>query len=149
MSFSWSSHISEPYKFSESRVRDTKETIHLSDLTYYIVVEGENNMRCWWLLVRIYSHVVGEVVFFLNVRVKTVRHFVEIIFTDAADETIGFHVFFDAFQLITQLSERVNDQTFNTSVDDIMFKYCIVNCLYRRVGVIMYHIILYYIVKLY
>jgi len=74
-------------------------------------------MRCWWLLqVRVYSHVVGEVVFFLYVRVKTVRHFIEIIFADAADKTIGLHVFFDAFQLVTQLSERVNDQTFNTSV---------------------------------
>lgn len=51
--------------------------------------------------------------FFLYVCIKTMRNFVEIIFADTADETIGFHVLLDAFQLVTQLSERVNDQTLN------------------------------------
>jgi len=75
-------------------------------------------------------------VFFLYVRVETVRHFVEIIFADAANETIGLHILLDTFQLVTQLSERVNDQTFNTSIsDNNMYTVClyIVNLLYNRV----------------
>lgn len=52
----------------------------------------------------------------LHVRVETVRHFVEVVLADAADETVGLHVLLDAFQLVTQLSERVDDQTFEHNI---------------------------------
>lgn len=90
-------------------IRPTRRTLFIPLWRVEIILSTER-----WSLA--YSHVVGEVVFFLYVRVETVRHFVEIIFADAANETIGLHVLFDTFQLVTQLSERVDDQTFNASV---------------------------------
>lgn len=58
-----------------------------------------------------YSHVVGQVVLLLHVSVKAVRYFVEVVLADTADETVGLHVLLHAFQLISQFTERVNDQT--------------------------------------
>lgn len=49
---------------------------------------------------------------FLDVGVEAVWYFIEIIFANTADETVGLHVFFDAFQLVTQFSKRVDDQTY-------------------------------------
>ena len=57
------------------------------------------------------SHVVGEVVLLLDVRLEAVRHVVEVVFADAADEAVGLHVLLHRLQLVTQLAERVNDQT--------------------------------------
>lgn len=46
------------------------------------------------------------------------RNFIEIVFSNATNETVRFHVFFDRFELITKLSESVNNQTLNDGQKD-------------------------------
>ena len=58
-----------------------------------------------------HSHVVGQVVFLANVDIKTVWNRVEVVAGHPADEAVALHVLFDALQLITKLTERVDDQT--------------------------------------
>ena len=48
-----------------------------------------------------------------DVRIKTMRDAVKIVFADAAYETVGLHVIDDALQLTTKLSESINDQTWD------------------------------------
>lgn len=47
----------------------------------------------------------------LDVRVETVGHGVKVVFANAANEALGFQVLLDAIQLVTQLTESVDDQT--------------------------------------
>lgn len=57
------------------------------------------------------EHVIGQIVFLLYVCIESVRHFIEIILSYATNEAIRFHVLFNALQLITKLTERINNQT--------------------------------------
>ena len=57
------------------------------------------------------SHVVGQVVLLLDVCLEAVRHVVEVVLADAADEAVGLHVLLHRLQLVTELTESVNDQT--------------------------------------
>ena len=49
----------------------------------------------------------------LHVGVEAVRHCVKKVFAYAANEAVGLHVLLDALQLITKLSESVDNQTCN------------------------------------
>lgn len=49
--------------------------------------------------------------FLSDMSVKAVRNAVEEIFADAADEAVGLHLIVNALQLVTKLTEGINDQT--------------------------------------
>jgi hypothetical protein len=50
-------------------------------------------------------------VFLSDVNVEAVRNFVEIIFSDSADETIVLELVLNALHLVSQRAESVNDET--------------------------------------
>jgi hypothetical protein len=46
-----------------------------------------------------------------DVSVKAVRYFIKVVFSYSTDEAVGLHVLLYALQLVTELTEGVNDQT--------------------------------------
>lgn len=58
---------------------------------------------------------VGKIVLFHDVLFETARHFIEIIFFIATNETVGLHFLGNRLQLATKLTEGVDDQTLKNS----------------------------------
>lgn len=48
-----------------------------------------------------------------DVHIEAMRHRIEVVATYAADEAVALQVLLDRFQLISQFTERVDDQTCN------------------------------------
>ena len=67
----------------------------------------------WFVL---YLHVVRQVMFLWGMCVETVRHLVEVIVCNCADETFCFHVLPDLLLLVTELPEGINDKTCNERI---------------------------------
>merc|ERR1711997_423065 len=64
------------------------------------------------------EQVVGEVVFLLDVSLEAVRDLVQVVFTDAADETVPGQLVLHALQLVTERTEGVNDETLDDGEED-------------------------------
>lgn len=64
------------------------------------------------------EHVVRQIVLLLDMRVEAMRHYIEKVFAHATYETVRLHVLLHRFQLITKLTECVDDQTLNDGQKD-------------------------------
>jgi len=64
------------------------------------------------------EHVVGEVMFILDVSLKSMRHFIEVVLANATYEAGRLQVLLDLLQLISELSKGVNDQTLDDGKQD-------------------------------
>ena len=57
--------------------------------------------------------VISKVVFFFNVNVKSMRHFIQVIFADSANEAVVFQFILNSIQLISKSSKCINNETWN------------------------------------
>lgn len=56
-------------------------------------------------------HIVGKIVFFLYMSFESMRYFVKVLFSDAADETLGLQVLLHLLQLVSKFAKSVDDET--------------------------------------
>ncbi len=61
--------------------------------------------------------VISQIVLLLYVRIEPVRDRIKVILSNTADEALGLEIFFNAVQLITQLAESVDNQTYADRVE--------------------------------